>query len=1203
MKEGVSPMKENAGAMEQAREFFRVWLCRRDPEAASRYLSDDIGFVGTGSGEEASGFAAMREYLIEDCRQEPEPFHIIFLHPWEQAGAEGCACVKLEVLLQNKQYSWRLRFSLLLRLEGGCWRICHIHASEAAGSRQGPEHYPRTLVVENLNRQRNELLNEAIAGGMIGGYREPGLPLYFVNRWMLNYLGYDSEEDFVGDIAGMIENGIHPEDRAELNRQIAQQLAATGEYAVEYRMRKKNGEYIWVHDIGRGVTAENGRPAVMSVCVDITALRAAQEDRRQLLDTIPGAVLRCRYTEELEVLDTSDGLYDITGYGPRELAGIGNRLSALLAPEDAKKILPTFQTQMAAGARTVYAECRLNRRDGAVIWISLRGHLTEEVGGSNPVLFCVLTDATEQVEERARVRRRFQREIDHATDLTTPNLIAKAQADLTEDSFESYSGLGGSAMAAYFATATVDQAMRHIADSAATQEDAARFLEQFSRRRLTEAYAAGETDHSVEYRRRRVDGKLIWCRTVGRTYLTPETNHLTLFIYSFDITEEWLTRRLLEQASIMDYDFLMDVDIENNLYHIAARGGPNHEDIPDAGKFYEGCLKVSAAIPGASRPEFFRQLDFDNIRSRLEESPSYSFTIPSHAGGRLRYKKHSLSYIDKLTGHVCLSRVDITDIIENEQRQQEALRTALQAARQASIAKRDFLSRMSHEIRTPLNAVIGMTAIAASAVDDPREVADCLEKIGVSSRFLLSLINDILDMSRIESGKLLLKREPFSLKQMICNTADIIRAQAGQKGMEFECVLGAGLGEGYVGDEMKLQQVLVNILSNAVKFTSAGGKVTFSAEEIHRGKSDATLRFVIRDTGIGIDPDFLPRVFDAFAQESGGSTTLYGGTGLGLAISKNIVDMMNGQITVRSLQDVGSEFTVDVRLEPGPEELLSLDRDLPCQGMRCLVVDDDAAVCQSTVQILRELGAAAEGAEGGLRAIERTKELLGRHECFSTILLDWKMPELDGVETARRLRAMTGPETAIFLMTAYDSGGIEQGARAAGVDALLEKPLFRSTLESALSRAYSGKAEPGFRPAEEYSFQGRRILLAEDHPLNIEIAVKLLERVGFQVDAAVNGLKALELFKKSRPGYYDAVLMDIRMPLMDGLTAAAAIRNLDRPDAATTPILAMTANAFENDMEKSMAAGMNAHLAKPIEPEALYRALESFLRKGKSGRA
>ncbi len=1190
-------MKECTGAMGQAQEFLRVWFCHRDAETASRYLSDEIGFVGPGGGEDVLGAAAMKEYLLQDCREEPGRFHIVFLHPWEQQVAEDCACVKLEVLLQNKEYSWRLRFSFLLRKEKEFWRACHIHISEATGNQRGGEHYPQTLVMESLNRQRSDLLNEAIAGGMIGGYQEPGFPFYFVNQRMLDYLGYGGETEFVADIGGLISNGIHPEERAEVARRITGQIAKSGEYTVEYRMRRKTGEYIWVHDIGRSVTAENGKPAIMSVCVDITALHTAQEDRRQLLNTIPGAVLRCRYAEGLEVLDTSDVLYGITGYGPEELALAGNRLTALLEPEDAEKVLPAFHAQLAAGAKSVYTECRLIRQDGEVIWIALRGHITVGTEGDEPVLFCMLTNVTEQVEERARVRRRFQRESDHATELAAPNLIAKAQADLTGDSFESYFGLGGSATAAYFAAATVDEAMGYIADSAASGEDAARFRERFSRRRLMEAYAGGETDHSVEYRRRRADGKMIWCRTVGRTYLTPETSHLTLFIYSFDITEEWLSRRLLEQASIMDYDFLMDVDIENNRYHVAARGEGNMMDLPDTGEFYVEFRRASAAaIPEGARGEYFKQLDFDNIRARLEGNPSYSFTVPNQETGQLRYKKYSLSYIDKITGHVCLNRVDITDIIENEQRQQEALLTALQAAKQANLAKSDFLSRMSHEIRTPLNAIIVMASIAASAGDNRREISDCLSKIGVSSRFLLSLINDILDMSRIESGKLLLKNQLFSLKEMICNTADIIRAQAGQKGVEFERVLYPGLGECYIGDEMKLQQVLVNILTNAVKFTARGGKVTFSAEEVNRGRNDATLRFVIRDTGIGIDPGFLPRVFDAFAQESGGSTTAYGGTGLGLAISKNIVDMMNGHITVRSIPEVGSEFTVDVRLGAGmEEEVPQKETSLPYKGMRCLVVDDDAAVCQSTVQMLREMGAAAEGVDSGPRAIARTKTLIECREGFSAVFLDWKMPEMDGVETARRLRALVGSETMIFLMTAYDWGSIEEQARAAGVDVLLEKPLFRSTLESAFARACSGKVQPKVRAAQTHNFEGCHILLAEDHPLNVEIAVKLLERVGFEVDTAVNGLRALELFKKSPEGHYDAVLMDIRMPLMDGLTAAGAIRGMNRPDAAQIPILAMTANAFEDDVEKSLAAGMNAHLAKPIEPEALYRALHGFI--------
>ncbi|BAL01323.1 hypothetical protein OBV_41240 [Oscillibacter valericigenes Sjm18-20] len=1195
-------MKESTEAIGQVQEFLRTWFCRRAPETAARYLSDDFQFVGAGGGEMVVGFAAMRDYLREDCQEEPEPFRVIFLHPHGQMLIAGCASVNMELLLQNRHYSWRLRASFAMRMEKGLWRVCNIHISEATGNQRGKEHYPHTLIVESLNRQRNDLLNEATAGGMMGSYQEPGFPFYYVNQRMLDYLGYDSEGEFISHISGLVSNCMHPDDRTEVDRQVASQMAETGEYAVEYRMRKKNGDYIWVHDIGRGVTAENGKPAIISACVDITALHMAQEDRRQMLNTIPGAVMRCRYAEGLEVLDTSDVLYDITGYTPEKFALMGNRFCALLLPEDAQKVLPTFRAQLEGGASTVYMECRLNRWDNELIWIALRGHLTGGTDGDNPILFCMLTDVTEQVEERSRIKTRFQRESDYATELAAPNLIAKAQANLTEDTFESYSGLGGSAVEAYFISTTVDEALHRIAKDAASREDANRFLEKFSRQRLIDTYAIGETDHSVEYRCKWMAGRMIWCRTVGRTYLTPETNHLTLFIYSFDITEEWLSRRLLEQASIMDYDFLMDVDIENDCYHIAARGEVDFVNMPSTGKFHGGCLKLSIdAIPEAFRPNYFKQLEFDNIRARLEINPSYSFTVPNRINGRLRYKKYSLSYIDKITGHVCLSRVDITDIIEHEQRQREALLTALQAAEQANVAKSDFLSRMSHEIRTPLNAIIGMTAIAAGAVDNKQEVSDCLGKIDISSRFLLSLINDILDMSRIESGKLLLKSEQFSLEQMICTTTDIIRTQANQKNVEFKCIMHAGLGDSYAGDEMKLQQVLINILSNAVKFTAAGGKVTFSADRIHRTKNTATLRFVVTDTGIGIAPNFLPRIFDAFAQESGGSTTMYGGTGLGLTISKNIVDMMNGRITVRSIQGVGSEFTVDVVLEMGAEETRRREA-IRYAEMKCLVVDDDADVCRNTVQILREMGMTAEWVDSGTRAIARAREQLEHHRHFTSVLLDWKMPEMDGIETTRRLRTIVGPEVAIMVMTAYDYGNIEDDARAAGVDLLIGKPLLRSTLESAFERAYSGRTEPQSKPVyRTYDFKGRRILLAEDHPLNIEIAVRLLQRVGFQVDTAVNGLKALELFRESAPGYYDAVLMDIRMPLMDGLSATTAIRNLNRVDAALTPIIAMTANAFEDDVEKSIAAGMNAHLAKPIEPETLFRVLYDFISARKEG--
>ena len=588
------------------------------------------------------------------------------------------------------------------------------------------------------------------------------------------------------------------------------------------------------------------------------------------------------------------------------------------------------------------------------------------------------------------------------------------------------------------------------------------------------------------------------------------------------------------------------------------------------------------------------------MKRELDGHGSYNFmTQTRDEHGAVRVKRYQVFYISRELERVCIARTDVTDIIRQEQQQKEALAAALTAAEQANAAKTDFLSRMSHEIRTPMNAIIGMSAIAAQAVGNDEQVAECISKIGISSRFLLSLINDILDMSRIESGKMLLKNEKIPTEDFLNGLNAICYSQAASKGVDYECIADPTLDDVYTGDAMKLQQVLLNILSNAIKFTGEGGKVTFSAMVRRKVRNMAGLRFTVNDNGIGIGEDFLRHMFEPFAQESMGTTALYGGTGLGLAISKSIVDMMGGTITVRSIKGIGSEFTVDVELGITEEEMRRRKRKKEnpnFSALKTLVVDDDVTVCESAMVTLKEMGIIAEWVDSGQKAIGRVQELCGLGRYFDMILIDWKMPEMDGIETARRIRAMAGPEVTIIIMTAYDWAAIEHEARSAGVNLLMSKPMFKSSLVSAFSRVLGEKEEKEAENKPEiYDFTGRRVLLVEDNAINTEVATVVLESRGFTVDTAENGLRAIEMFSKSEAGFYDAILMDIRMPLMDGLTAAKNIRHLTNRDAGTVPIIAMTANAFDDDIEKSKAAGMNAHLAKPIEPERLFQVLYHFI--------
>ena len=654
------------------------------------------------------------------------------------------------------------------------------------------------------------------------------------------------------------------------------------------------------------------------------------------------------------------------------------------------------------------------------------------------------------------------------------------------------------------------------------------------------------------------------------------------------------------QIAALDYDVITEINIPEGTHRLISYDEQIKDTIVREGVFQEEIRRIADRFMDDSvKQEFLAHLDFDYMLRQLEHQPSYTFSVEMRDNnGSLRVKRIQVFYISRELKRVCMARTDVTDVVRQEQRQKEELAAALVAAEQANAAKSDFLSRMSHEIRTPMNAIIGMSTIAAQHIGDDEQVADCISKIGISSRFLLSLINDILDMSRIESGKMLLKNEKIPTEEFLNGINSICYAQAASKGVDYECIADPVLDDYYVGDAMKLQQVLINILSNAIKFTGEGGKVTFSASQRKKTKNDAVLRFIVNDTGVGMSEEFIPHIFEPFSQESTGTTAVYGGTGLGLAISKKIVDMMDGRITVRSIKGIGTEFTVDVKLGISEEEKhrhSQKKHDYNFSHLKTLVVDDDVAVCESAVSTLREMGVQAQWVDSGRKAVDLVAGLKDNGRYFDMILVDWKMPDMDGIETARRIRAIVGPDVTIIIMTAYDWLSIEHEAKLAGVNLLMSKPMFKSSLVSAFTRALGEKEERQQPVNVEYNFAGKRILLVEDNQINTEVAALLLRDKGFEVDTAENGLRALERFSKSDPGYYDAILMDIRMPLMDGLTAANNIRHLSNADAHTVPIIAMTANAFDDDIEKSKAAGMNAHLAKPVDPQRLYQLLYDFV--------
>lgn len=598
-------------------------------------------------------------------------------------------------------------------------------------------------------------------------------------------------------------------------------------------------------------------------------------------------------------------------------------------------------------------------------------------------------------------------------------------------------------------------------------------------------------------------------------------------------------------------------------------------------------------VPESERPGVMKRIE-EMLSGKLSEC----INLWIHPDGREMYTRFGGTVVADENGRQSLRGYysDVTESVREDRNQRDALANALVAAEHANKAKTTFLNNMSHDIRTPMNAIVGFTALATSHIDNKEEVQDYLSKITISSQHLLSLINDVLDMSRIESGKMTMDETEVHLPDLIHDLRTIIHANVSTKQLNLNIETQNVINEDIIVDKLRMNQVFLNILSNAIKFTPNGGTITFSVEEKNSPIPEhAVFEFRIKDTGIGMSREFQKTIFEAFTREKTSTVSGIQGTGLGMAITKSIVDMMGGTISVNSEEGQGTEFIVTIPCRLSNKDAVEIESLPELQGRRALVIDDDTDSCLSVCSMLRKLGIKPDWTSSGKEAAIRTKEAAQQEDAFSIYIIDLQMPDMNGIEVTRRIRKIADQDASVIILTAYDWSDIVEEASAAGVTAFCSKPIFLSELRNVLSAPFHNDNNNNEQEAKKVNIKGKKVLLAEDNEMNQMIAQAILTEAGLEVAIANNGEEAVRCMDESPAGTYDIIMMDIQMPVMDGYKAARLIRGLPDRNKADVPIIAVTANAFEEDRKLALEAGMNGHLAKPYDIPKMLETLTSLL--------
>ena len=1050
---------------------------------------------------------------------------------------------------------------------------------------------------ENAFQVMRETIYHNGGVGTITGCYDAELSILSVSDLLLHNLNH-SYASLMEQTKGSLKNLFYKKDAAFLDNARFRQLQGEG----EGRILTADGSPVYVRLYKKDAVDTDGTPIwILSV-----QMNWAYENLALVNESIHSALwyFECNENGEIVHVNWSHAFRQILGY--HDILDFPNKLdswSNLLHPEDYDRVMQLLLETIADKTNTTKynVEYRLKIQDGQYHWFRASAEVIRRLDGSANRIAGIISN----IDAEKRSRMQAQRAAAFHRAFTSANLC-EYYVNLEKNTFDAFK-VEPSLMTVFEQNHTWDGLVRFFVDNYVVEEDKKSVTNFYNRAYITEKLKGLETELRQECRIV-LDGEERWVSNVVMRGEIEDSEYAMIFLR--DITESKAeTARRMQMASdnaSMDLliksmvrllDRFVVCDLENDRYRfynlqgdmIYAPTGAYHDFVEQVAARYK-TLEPLAAMDALFSPE--------NIRRNLQgENDIYKFEYCSIDENT--YKIGSFIPLEwdgtKLV-KALLASMDVSQEKKAEIESHKALKEAYRAAENASRAKTEFLSNMSHDIRTPMNAIVGLTAIAGANIENQDRVVECLGKITKSSRHLLGLINEVLDMARIESGRISLAEEDFSLPELVDNLLTLTKPAIDEHHHQLEVHVEHIEHEAVCGDSLRIQQVFVNLMSNAVKYTPDGGNITLTIKEKPNGFSElGCYEFSIEDNGIGMTPEFQKIMFEPFSRADDHRTTKVQGTGLGMAIARNIVNLMNGDIQVESAPNKGTKITVTVylKLQENEKEQEKELLDLPV-----LVVDDDKTCCESTVATLQEIGIAGEWVLTGKEAVERCAARHKTGRDYFAVILDWKMPEIDGIATARKIRERVGEDVTIIILTSFDFSEIEEEARAAGVNAFMAKPLFRSRLTATLRQFTSGKKEENARNyLEDFAkenYAGKRILLVEDNELNREIATEIIGMTGVTIDSAENGKIAVEKVMEAPEKWYDLIFMDIQMPIMNGYEATAAIRAL-AGSRGKVPIIAMTANAFAEDVQLAKNTGMNEHIAKPLDLNKLNDVLKQWL--------